>query len=112
MSKINSKQKGKRGELEVVNVLKEYGYDDAQRTQQYCGTGGTSDVRCRSLPQRTHIEVKREERLNVEKALQQAEADAHELDLPIVFHRKNGDDWKVTLRAENYLALMNILTNS
>ena len=40
----NSKQKGKRGELEVAHILQEHGYD-ARRTAQYCGnTGEAADV--------------------------------------------------------------------
>ena len=31
-----SKNKGKRGELEVVHMIKEWGYA-ARRTAQYCG---------------------------------------------------------------------------
>lgn len=43
---INSKRKGKVGELEVVNLLKDKGLS-ARRTQQFNGkTDGTSDVLC------------------------------------------------------------------
>tara|TARA_Y100000310_G_scaffold321537_1_gene379279 strand:+ start:434 stop:664 length:231 start_codon:yes stop_codon:yes gene_type:complete len=34
---VNSRQKGKRGELEVVHLLKEYGFE-ARRGQQFKGT--------------------------------------------------------------------------
>ena len=33
---LNSKQKGKAGELELAHILKDYGYD-TRRGQQYCG---------------------------------------------------------------------------
>ena len=55
---INSKRKGKVGELEVVNLLKEKGLT-ARRTQQFSGKAdGTSDVICEEL-KNFHIEVKR-----------------------------------------------------
>ena len=38
---MNSKHKGKRGELEVAAILREHGYD-ARRGQQYSGASGDS----------------------------------------------------------------------
>ena len=40
---INSKRKGKAGELELSHKLKDYGYD-CHRSQQYCGSAGDADV--------------------------------------------------------------------
>ncbi len=97
---INSKRKGKVGELELVNILKDRGLT-ARRTQQYSGTDGTSDVICEELND-FHIEVKRDERLNVQKALTQAENDSTDK-IPIVAHRKNREKWKVTLYLEDFL---------
>jgi hypothetical protein len=54
---INSKAKGKRGELEAVKFLKRLGFADAKRTQQFNGLG-RGDVECpESLPN-IHFEVK------------------------------------------------------
>jgi Holliday junction resolvase len=97
---INSKRKGKVGELELVNILKDRGLT-ARRTQQYSGTDGTSDVLCDELND-FHIEVKRDERLNVQKALTQAENDSMDK-VPIVVHRKNREKWKVTLYLDDFL---------
>lgn len=97
---INSKRKGKVGELELVNILKDRGLT-ARRTQQYSGTDGTSDVICEELND-FHIEVKRDERLNVQKALTQAENDSINK-VPIVVHRKNREKWKVTLYLDDFL---------
>ena len=36
---MNSRDKGKRGELELVKLLKASGYE-ARRTAQYCGKSG------------------------------------------------------------------------
>ena len=102
---INSKKKGKVGELEVVNLLKEKGLN-ARRTQQFSGKAdGTSDVLCEELST-FHIEVKRAEHLNIEKAMQQSIRDSEkENTIPTVFHRKNKEEWKVTMRLEDWLNL-------
>lgn len=97
---MNSKSKGKRGELELAKILKSYGYD-ANRSVQYCGANGDADVV--GLPG-IHIECKRVEKLNIEKALQQAEADSKD-DIPVVFHRRNRETWKVTLRLDDFMEL-------
>lgn len=70
---INSKQKGKRGELAWCRKCAEYGYH-VRRTSQYCGqTGDAAD--CVGLPG-IHQEVKWVERLNIRDAMDQAKHDA------------------------------------
>lgn len=54
---INSRAKGKRGELEAVKYLKSLGFSDARRTQQYNGLG-KGDVMCAESLPRLHLEVK------------------------------------------------------
>lgn len=90
---MNSRDKGKRGELEVAHLLKEYGYD-ARRGQQYAGANGDPDVV--GLPG-IHIEVKRVEKLNIDEALEQSIRDAKLGEIPVVMHRKNRTEWKVTM---------------
>ena len=51
---MNSRTKGKRGELEVAHLLKKYGYD-ARRGQQFAGINGDADVV--GLPG-IHLEIK------------------------------------------------------
>lgn len=98
---INSRAKGKRGELEIAHLLREYGYDDARRTAQYCGnTGDASDVV--GLPN-IHIEVKRVEKLNIDKAMQQSMNDARENEVPVVMHRKDRQRWLVTMTMDEWL---------
>lgn len=97
---INGKQKGKRGELELAEILRGYGYD-ARRGQQYCGASGDADVI--GLPG-IHIECKRVESLNIEKAMEQARHDAGDK-MPVVMHRKNGKKWLVTMDLDNFMSL-------
>ena len=89
--KINSKDKGARGDRELANKLKEYGYD-CRRGQQYCGANGDADV---VGLDGVHIEVKRTERLSLYDALAQAKHDAREGEMPVVMHRKNNCEWVV-----------------
>ena len=101
---INSKKKGKRGELEVVHFLKDRGYN-ARRGVQYKGTPDSPDIECEEL-NFLHFEVKSAESLNIEKALQQSISDAGENQMPIVVHRKNKEKWKVTLSFDDFLQLI------
>lgn len=98
---VNSRDKGKRGELELSKELKFYGYE-TRRGQQYCGANGDADVV--GLPG-IHIECKRVEKLNIYDAMSQAISDAKENELPAVFHRKNYCDWLVTMRLEDWMKI-------
>ncbi len=98
-----SREKGKAGEREIVHVLEAMGFSGVRRTAQYRGNvrEGAPDVECDELPH-IHLEVKRVERLAVEKAMKQAEADAsHKLHLPVLLHRQNQTEWLMTIRLEN-----------
>jgi len=99
-----SRDKGKRGEAELVRFLRAAGWQNVRRTAQYCGkTGEAADLV--GLPG-IHIECKRVEHLNIDDALAQAKRDAAGSDrLPAVFHRKNNTRWKVTMDAEDWLKI-------
>ena len=58
---MNSRNKGKIGELELAKLFRDHGFK-SRRGQQYCGTSGEADVT--GLPG-LHIECKRVERLNL-----------------------------------------------
>ena len=99
---MNSKRKGKIGELEFSRLCREQGYD-CRRTAQYCGnTGEAADVT--GLPG-IHVEVKRVERLNVSEAMGQAVRDARPGKIPIVAHRRNHEPWLATMRLEDWFEL-------
>lgn len=99
---MNSRDKGKRGELELAHILREYGFD-ARRGQQYAGANGDPDVT--GIPG-VHIECKRVERLNLENAYDQSKRDAARRgDIPTVMHRKNRGEWLVTLGLVDFLGL-------
>lgn len=98
---MNSRDKGKRGELELAHWLAERGHD-ARRGQQFSGGDDSPDVVCPSLAH-IHIECKRVEAGNPYVWLAQAIRDAGPQKIPVVFHRRNDAEWVVVLRAADAL---------
>lgn len=99
-----SRNKGKRGELEVANLLKKYGFD-AHRSVQYCGrTGDAPDVVVEGLP--LHIEVKRTERFSWKYYAQAVNDSKASGKTPVVFYRPSYAPWMVILSAKDFLELM------
>ena len=96
---INSRTKGKRGELEIAHFMKKYGFD-AKRSQQYCGMNGDADVV--GVPY-LHLEVKRTENLHLDKAMEQSAGDARKGEIPVVIHRKDRQDWRITMTLEDFM---------
>lgn len=94
----NSREKGKRGEREAAEFLRHRNFE-ARRGQQYRGGEDSPDL-ITSLP--CHIEVKFTERLNIYAALEQAERDASDGEIPVVMHRRKRKPWIVILKAEDY----------
>lgn len=107
---INSRSKGKAGELALVHKLKEYGYENAQRGVQYCGVNGDADVV--GVSDLLHIECKVTDvghGKNYEW-LEQAQNDAREGEMPVVMHRRSsqkikGKPWLVTLTLDDFMKI-------
>ena len=98
---MNSRRKGKNGELEIAKILRSYGYD-TRRGQQYSGANGDADVV--GVPG-VHLEIKRVEKLNIDTAMEQSIRDALEDETPVVMHRKNGKKWLVTMRLDDWMMI-------
>lgn len=105
MGKINSKKKGSAGELEIVHILKDFGFESARRGQQFSGLNGDEDVVCDELKE-LHLEIKRVEKLQLEKAMEQSIKDSEiKGKIPTVFHRKNRSFWICSMRLGDFLTL-------
>lgn len=102
--RINSKRKGKKGELEVSHIFKNRGYD-ARRGQQFSGGDESPDVIVENFD--WHLEVKFTETFNLYKAMAQAERDCKDSGKkPLVIHRKNKQKWVAVLDLEHFLDLV------
>lgn len=95
-----SRDKGKVGEREVAALLRSYGFD-GKRGVQYQGGPGSADVI--GLPG-FHPEVKRVEKFNLYKAMDQADTDRDPAATPILFHRKNDRPWVIIMKAEDFFS--------
>lgn len=102
---INSRNKGKVGELELVSFLKDHGYGEAFRGQQFHGGADSPDVVVPGL-EGVHFECKRVEKGNLYDWLKQAKRDSAEGEIPVVAHRKNREDWVAILPLEDLLSLL------
>lgn len=103
----NSRQKGKRGELELCKALKENFGWDARRSVQYCGDAGDSDLIAVQAPS-LFIECKLVQSLNLHKAMDLAVEQAGGM-TPAVFHRKDRTGWLVTVRIEDMKSFVSLM---
>lgn len=99
---MNSRQKGCRGEREFRDYLRERGIE-ARRGQQFSGSPDSPDVI--SSLSGVHWEVKRVERLEIHKAIEQAQRDAGDK-LPVVAFKANRKDWLAILPMDKLMDLL------
>lgn len=109
MSKAN-RRKGADAELEIAQILRDAGWNDARRTSDGRAQSTRGDIA--NGPEGVHIEVKRQEALNVPKALRQIEADANPLDIPVLIHRPSRQEWMATLPLDELLPLLKLRESS
>ena len=101
-----SKRKGKAGEREFANCLRNEGWSSARRGCQFAGHDEEGkefpDVVCSELPF-MHWEVKRTKRqTNIGDAYCQALRDAKAGQVPAIAHRKAHYPWMVTMSFEDF----------
>lgn len=109
MAKVNSKSKGKRGELILVHALRSAGFPDVKRSVQYCGKAtGTADLV--GLPG-VHVEAKNVERLNIWSALAQSKRDAEaegKGEIPAVFFKRNRTGFYVAMPLTDFVSIYSV----
>lgn len=94
---MNVKRKGTGGENELAAILRDAGIRAYRNDQIYRGGKDNPDVWAEIGGQQLHIEVKRVEKLNVPEAVKQAITDAAKGSLPVVAHRRNREQWLITI---------------
>ena len=98
------RDRGKRGELLLRDVLREAGWPSAERGQQRAGGADSPDVR--GGPEGVHFECKFTERLDARSALEQARGDAGPGRTPVVAHKRARAPWVAILDLDALLALL------
>ena len=107
----NSRQKGKRGELEVARLFRDMRLD-AIRSQQYSGQGlGPGDVILYDLdgdPLDVVVEVKRRETYSVAQLLiwVQEARESGPSNTAMVVHRQSRHPWQVTFLLSEHAKLV------
>lgn len=97
---INSRSKGARGERNAAAALNDTcPHAHARRGQQRSGTETSADLVTPGMPD-LWVEVKRVQRLNVHAVMAKAAEQAGAL-TPVVLHRKNGEEWLLTIRLDD-----------
>jgi hypothetical protein len=99
-----SRRKGKVGELEIAQLLRDHGLE-GRRGQQYNGADGSADV---VGLDGIHIESKRTEALRLWEAIDQAKREARPGTVPTVWHRSSRRPWVVILSATDFLQLVKV----
>lgn len=97
-----SQLKGRSGELEICRILQAHGVP--AEPGQAVSYGATPDI---TGVDGIHCEVKRVERLNVPEAMAQAVRDSEKFadGVPVLFHRRNRQEWLCTMRLSDWLSL-------
>lgn len=100
---MNSKRKGNAGEREAARWFTEHGWL-SRRGQQRSGADVADIIGVPFL----HLEVKRVNKLNLHDALAQSVRDAKDNELPCVFHRRDREQWLITMRAEDWIDMYSL----
>jgi hypothetical protein len=101
---MNSRSKGKRGELEFAHYLSNAGFP-SRRGQQFSGGKESPDVVSPALPD-IHFEVKRTEAGNPYKWMAQAIRDGGQNKIPVVAHRRNSGEWLAILPMAHFVNIL------
>ena len=100
---MNSNRKGKTFERWVAAYLREHGYTEARRGQQYHGGADSPDV---TGLQGFHIEAKDTQKWSAYDFMEQSVRDAAEDEIPIVIAKKNYQKPLVIIRLEDFMKVV------
>lgn len=106
---INSKQKGSRRERELAKILVSKGFEDAHRTQQFCGNTGDDASDVVGLPY-IHIECKGTNVTSFYDFMNQAKRDSAKKkteQYPVVFYKRDNKPWLVIMNIDDWFIIYN-----
>ncbi len=97
----NARRKGSAGELEAAKALNAVlPHAQARRAQQFAGHHTAADLVCEGLDG-VMVEVKRRQSMNIHKVMKESQAHCTEAMLPMILHRKDNEEWLLTIRLED-----------
>ena len=97
-----AKAKGASAEREVAKILQEHGYDSHRGMVCYHEpdiVGGVPGL---------HLEVKRQEQVRLTDWMAQSDAQKRAGEIPTVVHRKNREEWLITMKFEDFLEFIKL----
>ena len=100
---INSRAKGKRGELEIVKILAPFWPEVCRNLDQF----GANKQDALGTPG-VHWQIKYVEALNIWKALNQAITESDPKDVPVVAFRRNRTPWYAALELDELIPLLRL----
>jgi len=103
---INSKRKGKTGELELAKIFSKF-LPKFERSQQYKGATHSSDIQCTDdrINAILYVECKRCQNLKLDDWINKAKAEAAPIDYAVICHKKNHGRWMATLDLKDFLEM-------
>ena len=90
------RDKGKRGELEVVALAQEHGFPEARRSGDAGQWDGDVDDVVEVVPD-LRLSVKRQERLRLDAWSREVEARASSEEMTAVAYRRSREPWRVSI---------------
>jgi Holliday junction resolvase len=101
MNGRGKRTKGAAGERELAGILKNHlGFEVKRNLGQ--ARDGADDITI----QKFRIEVKRQERLQVDKWSEQVESCSKSGEIPVLAYRRNGQPWRVCLRLDDFIPML------
>ena len=105
---MNSKAKGKRGELEARDYVRQHWF--APRCIRSAQAGGAFAADLLHAGENLHVEVKRRQRIAATHFMRQAEQDCGDMDVPVVLMREDKyPSWLVVMRIEDTEKFLKII---
>jgi Holliday junction resolvase len=101
MNGRGKRNKGAAGERELAGILKDnLGFEVKRNLGQ--ARDGADDITI----QKFRIEVKRQERLQVDKWSEQVESCSKVGEVPVLIYRRNGQPWRVCLKLDDFIPML------
>ena len=101
MNGRGKRNKGAAGERELAGILKDHlGFEVKRNLGQ--ARDGADDITI----QKFRIEVKRQERLQVDVWSKQVEDCSNAGEVPVLIYRRNGQPWRVCLKLDDFIPML------